>query len=159
MRGKKWGSRFAMLAIAGLAATACGGEEEAADQAPVEEPTAGAPAGEPAAPAGEIPAELQGVVTAEEVSMGKQIFSGKGNCMTCHGPDATGTSLAPNLTDDEWLWTTAAAEPQALKDELIAQIHQGVPQPKQFPAPMPAMGGGQLTDQEVQALAAYILTL
>lgn len=156
MRGKKWGSRFAMLAIAGMVATAC----EAAEEEPaIEEPAVTeTPAGAPPA-AGEVPAELQGVVTAEEVAMGRQIFAGKGNCATCHGPEGQGTTLAPNLTDDEWLWVTAAADPNVLRDELMRVVHEGVTQPRQFPAPMPPMGGGQLSDEEMRAVAAYILTL
>ena len=43
-------------------------------------------------------------------SVGKAIFTGKGLCAACHGPDAKGTALAPNLTDDEWLHADGTLE-------------------------------------------------
>ena len=39
----------------------------------------------------------------EAQSAGQKIFQGKGLCYACHGKDARGTPLAPNLTDSEWL--------------------------------------------------------
>jgi len=106
--------------------------------------TAAAPAAGGAMPAG---------VTADMVSQGDQIFHGKGNCYTCHGPDAKGTALAPNLTDGEWLNITGKY------DEIVSTVHTGVPKPKKAPAPMPAMGGAQLSDDEVKQVAAYVWSL
>jgi mono/diheme cytochrome c family protein len=34
-----------------------------------------------------------------------------------------------------------------------------VPTPKQHPAPMPARGGGQITDDQVREVAAYIYSI
>ena len=84
------------------------------------------------------------------VKEGQQIFTSTGNCYTCHGPDAKGTQLAPNLTDSEWLNISGKY------DEIVKTIQTGVPQPKQHPAPMPAMGGAQLTDDQVKAVAAFV---
>ena len=84
---------------------------------------------------------------------GKAIFTGKGICHVCHGPDAKGTPLAPNLTDAEWL------NGDGSEKMLIATIKAGVASPKKHPAPMPPMGGTQLTDREILSLARYILTL
>lgn len=91
--------------------------------------------------------------TAEDVSAGQQIFTSTGNCYTCHGPDGRGTALAPNLTDSEWINV----------DGTFAAIQQnvrtGVPQPKQHPAPMPAMGGANLSDDQIRQVSAYVWSL
>jgi len=84
---------------------------------------------------------------------GRKIFTGKGLCATCHGPDGKGTPLAPNLTDTEWLNVDGTL---AQVDSLI---RVGVPKPKQHPAPMPPMGGARLSDEEVKAVAAYVVSL
>jgi mono/diheme cytochrome c family protein len=90
--------------------------------------------------------------TAQD-SLGKAVFTGKGNCHVCHGAEAKGGPLGPDLTDAEWLHIDGKAE------SIADLIKKGVPTPKQFPAPMLPMGGAQLTDAEVQAVARYIVSL
>ena len=90
---------------------------------------------------------------AAQDSAGKAIFASKGLCYACHGPDAKGTPLAPNLTDTEWLNIDGELE------NIVGLIKKGVPQPKKAPAPMPPMGGAQLSDAEVQAVAQYVYSL
>lgn len=124
---------------AGEDETAANGGEQPAQTTPASTPTA---TGTP--PEG---------ATAEDVAAGQQIFTSTGNCYTCHGPDAKGTQLAPNLTDSEWLNI----------DGTFATIQQnvktGVPTPKQFPAPMPAMGGATLSDDQIRQVSAYVWSL
>jgi cbb3-type cytochrome c oxidase subunit III len=84
---------------------------------------------------------------------GKAIFMGKGLCHVCHGADAKGTALAPNLTDGEWLHSDGSLE------NITKTIKTGVPAPKKHPAAMAPMGGAQLTDAEVQAVARYVHAL
>lgn len=86
---------------------------------------------------------------------GKAIFEGKGNCFTCHRQDGKGTPLAPDLTDDAWV--NFDGRPTA--EAVAALVRKGVAQPKQHPAPMPPMGGGSLSDDEIDAVAAYVLSL
>lgn len=46
--------------------------------------------------------------TAEMVALGFQLFHGESGgvtCYTCHGVDAKGTVLAPDLTANKWLWS------------------------------------------------------
>lgn len=93
-------------------------------------------------------------VTQEQFDQGRQLFTGQGGCQACHGPEAGGSQLGPDLTDGEWLHVSG---PDV--EELAQLITAGVPQPQQFPAPMPAMGGATLTDPQVQALAGYIASL
>ncbi len=91
--------------------------------------------------------------TPELAAQGKKVFLGKGNCYTCHGMDAKGTPLAPNLVSHKWINIdgsyTAIAE----------LVKTGVPTPKEHPAPMPPMGGAQLSAGEVCAVSAYVYSL
>jgi mono/diheme cytochrome c family protein len=113
----------------------------------------GAPAAGEAAE-GESEATLAPGVTREQFDEGRQLFGGQGGCMACHGPNAGGSTLAPDLTDEEWLHLS---DPTV--DALAELIANGVPQPQEYPAPMPPMGGASLNDQQVRALAAYVASL
>lgn len=84
---------------------------------------------------------------------GKAIFEGKGNCATCHGKDARGTALGPDLTDGEWLHITGTAA------EIAGVVREGIAKPKKFPAPMPPMGGARLRPAEIEAVARYVFEL
>jgi mono/diheme cytochrome c family protein len=87
------------------------------------------------------------------VALGNRLFHGEvggAGCTGCHGADGTGTPLGPNLADQQWLWSDGSV------DGIAATITQGVPQPKQYRAPMPPLGGAQLSQEQVSALAAYV---
>jgi mono/diheme cytochrome c family protein len=93
-------------------------------------------------------------VTQEMVTQGQALFTGTGGCLACHGADATGTPLAPNLTDTTWLNV-----PTGTYDEIVNLIMTGVPQPKEAPAPMMAKGGSTITDEQVRQVAAYVYSI
>ncbi len=145
----------ALLAVAALGMAACSSGDAANDEAASAEMAADAPASEAAAGTMQQEVPLPEGVTAEMVSAGQQIFTGKGICYTCHGMDGTGTQLAPNLTDETWL--NVPADPAL--DDIVQLVKSGVPSPVEHPAPMPAMGGANLSDEEVQNVAAYVLSL
>jgi mono/diheme cytochrome c family protein len=87
------------------------------------------------------------------VALGDRIYHGQvgaATCTGCHGANATGTTLGPNLTDTQWLWGDGSYA------AIAKTITAGVPQPKQFRSPMPPMGGAELTPDQVSAVAAYI---
>lgn len=137
--------RRSALAIGlALLVAACGGADDDGEAAPP-------PATD--TPAAAAPAVVPEGATAEMVAQGRDLFRGTANCHACHAQDGTGTALAPNLRDDEWLNT----------DGTYAGIQQvirtGVANPVQSPAPMPAMGGVNLTDDQVLALAAYVYSI
>lgn len=140
---------------------ACGGDAEVEpveDATVVEEPAAAPdmaapPSGAAAVPAGNLPPGI----TAEMVAAGQQVWSGQGLCFTCHGQDATGTPLAPNMTDGDWMWIENPEED--LQSKLVTLIRTGVAQPRQYPAPMPPMGGAQLTEEQLNQVAAYVISL
>lgn len=91
----------------------------------------------------------------QDSAAGEAIFKGKGSCFTCHGPRATGTTLAPDLTDDAWV----NFEARPSQEEVETLVREGVAKPVQHPAPMPPMGGARLSDDEVSQVAAYVLSL
>ena len=96
---------------------------------------------------------VAGGATTQMVALGARIFHGQvaaATCTGCHGANATGTPLGPDLTQSHWLWGDGSYA--AIAKTIVA----GVPQPKQYRAPMPPMGGAQLTPAQVSAVAAYL---
>ncbi len=94
--------------------------------------------------------------TKAQVQLGERVFHGLvggAACTGCHGANGTGTSLGPNLTDSQWLWSDGSL------DGIRSTITQGVTQPKKYRAPMPPMGGAQLTPDQLSAVAAYVWAL
>ncbi|RME73827.1 MAG: hypothetical protein D6776_06360 [Planctomycetota bacterium] len=97
-------------------------------------------------------------VTPEMVELGRQVWMGKaggGSCYTCHGMDAKGSMLAPDQTDNEWLHGDGSYE------AILATVKKGVPaaELKAAQAPMPPMGGANLDDQHLKAVAAYVYAI
>src|SRR5688572_30210085 len=88
---------------------------------------------------------------------GKAIYEGKTGgalCFTCHGPQGKGIpGLGPDLTDGQWLHGDGGF------GFLQKIIQTGVSKPKQSMAVMPPMGGGKLTETQLQAIAAYVKAL
>ncbi len=147
MRRREWSAILGALAL--IALNGCGGGGDAntaADTAAVAPPPAATPT--PTAPTAGTPPTG---ATAELVAQGQQTFTMV--CAACHGPDAKGTQLAPNLTDAEWI------NNDGTYDAIINTVKTGVAQPKIAPAPMMPMGGASLTDDQVRAVAAYVWSL
>jgi glucose/arabinose dehydrogenase/mono/diheme cytochrome c family protein len=91
--------------------------------------------------------------TKDEVALGRRIFQGEiagATCGGCHGSDATGTPLGPDLTSGKWLWGDGSLK------AITRTIVDGVPRPKEHTGPMPPMGGAKLSQQDIAAGAAYI---
>lgn len=95
--------------------------------------------------------------TTAMLSLGDSIFHGQaagGLCFTCHGPDATGGPLAPNLTDTTWLTGDGSYA------FIQKRVKEGMPTPTApYTAPMLPMGGAQLTPDQIKAVAAYVYSL
>jgi mono/diheme cytochrome c family protein len=111
-------------------------------------PDAGAPAG--------VNLPVPAGATQAMVTLGQRIYLGQvggATCTGCHGADAKGTPLGPNLTHTQWLWGDGSFA------SIAKTITNGVPQPKQYRSAMPPMGGAQLAPDQVSALAAYIWAL
>lgn len=155
MRSREWQA----IALAGLTtfALACGGDDQAASEG-MDPGAEGAPAAETGGEAVQEPMQepmdLPEGITMDMVNRGNQLFSGQGGCHACHNPQATGTQLAPDLTDDEWINISGRDF-----EEIVSLINTGVAQPVEYPGPMPPMGGANLNAEQVEALAAYIVSL
>jgi glucose/arabinose dehydrogenase len=121
--------------VAAVAAAPAASRAPAAPAAAAQPPQAGLP----------VPPDSTGA----QVAAGQQIFASQG-CASCHGPDAKGTPIAPDLTSGHWLWGDGS--PPAIK----STIEHGVPTPKQFRSGMPSKGGAPLTDQQLGDVAAYV---
>jgi glucose/arabinose dehydrogenase len=110
-------------------------------------PDAGAAAAQLAVPPGS---------TREMVLQGERIYRGQeggAGCTGCHGGDGGGTPLGPTLKAHQWLWSDGGYA------GIRSTIQQGVANPKQYRSPMPAMGGAQLSDGQLSAVAAYVWAL
>jgi glucose/arabinose dehydrogenase/mono/diheme cytochrome c family protein len=91
--------------------------------------------------------------TPEQVAFGKRIFHGEvggATCAGCHGSDAIGTPVGPDLTNGKWLWGDGSLE------SIMKTIAIGVPEPKEHPGAMPPMGGVALPETGLKAVAAYV---
>ena len=99
----------------------------------------------------------QPVPSPTDLALGDSVFHGKVGgalCYVCHGPAGKGVNgLGPNLTDKEWV------NGDGTLPFIEKTILEGVPKPKKMPAPMPPKGGGQLTDAQIKAAAAYVWSL
>jgi mono/diheme cytochrome c family protein len=90
------------------------------------------------------------------VKRGEQIFQGRaagGTCAGCHGSDAKGTGVGPDLTSGKWLWSDGSLA------GIKGTITTGVPIPKQSIGAMPPKGGAQLSPEDVSAVAAYVWSI
>ncbi len=87
------------------------------------------------------------------VDRGRTVFSATGNCFACHGANARGTVLAPDLTDPTWLDIDGSYA------AIANLVRVGVPSPKAHATPMPPLGGALLSNAQVCAVAAYVYSL
>jgi glucose/arabinose dehydrogenase/mono/diheme cytochrome c family protein len=121
-------------------------------------PDAGAqPGGAPSpGPAAEKSAALPPGVSPAMIALGDSVYHGQvagATCAGCHGSNAKGTPLAPDLTDSQWIWGNGSLA------SITKTIREGVPVPKQHTGVMPPMGGTQLTPAQVAAVVAYVYSL
>jgi mono/diheme cytochrome c family protein len=93
-------------------------------------------------------------VTPARIAEGGKLFKGPGVCFACHGPEGRGATTGPDLTDTLWIHSTGTFS------EIVQQIVKGVPQNRSKSGLlMPPGGGGQLNDEQVKAVAAYVWNL
>jgi glucose/arabinose dehydrogenase/cytochrome c5 len=91
--------------------------------------------------------------TKEQVARGNRVFHGEvadGTCGGCHGADAKGSPIAPDLTSGKWLWSDGSLQ------GLETTVRNGVPEPKSHPGAMPPMGGVDLSKADLDAVSAYV---
>jgi glucose/arabinose dehydrogenase len=154
VRGRVYRITYLGGSVGGATVTAC--------------PSAMAPAGEIAEKPTEPPEGTHpdaGAVTSvpvpsgatrEMVVLGERVYRGQlggAACTGCHGDNGQGSVLGPALTGKKWLWSDGSYA------GIAKTIADGVPQPKQYRSPMPAMGGAQLTPEQLAAVAAFVWSL
>ncbi len=103
------------------------------------------------------PAPGPSAITPAMITLGDSVFhgtAGGGTCAVCHGANAKGTpGLAPDLTDAKWL------NGDGSYGFIVGVVQKGVAEPKESPAPMPPLGGANLSAEQVRAVAAYVYAL
>ena len=144
---------LAVLALAVLAA--CGGGDSGSSADAADDTGTAAEQAVTAAddPLNIDPSLLPEGVTVAMVEEGRELFNGAGVCFSCHLTDATGGPLAPDLTDDTWLNVDGEYE------SIVEVIKTGVAQPIEALGAMLPRAGMPLTDEQVEALAAYAYML
>jgi len=94
--------------------------------------------------------------TAAQIAEGDSLFNTHrvGACWACHGHNGKGTDVAPQLANNpKWLNIDGSL------DAIKGIVTNGVPKPKKHSGAMPPMGGAQLTQEQIDALAAYVYSL
>jgi mono/diheme cytochrome c family protein len=96
-------------------------------------------------------------VTPAAIAEGKTLYEAQtSNCARCHGVDGKGNQRGPNITDKEWVHIDGSYA------SIVKVIQSGVPQasikgPYQFF--MRPKGGSQLTDAQINSVAAYVYSI
>jgi glucose/arabinose dehydrogenase/mono/diheme cytochrome c family protein len=92
----------------------------------------------------------------DQVALGDRVFHGQaggGTCAGCHGSNAKGTSVGPDLTTGKWLWGDGSLA------AIAHTIETGVAEPKESTGAMPPLGGAELSHEDVVAVASYVWAL
>lgn len=89
--------------------------------------------------------------TAEMAQAGDALFHGQAACTACHGDKATGSTLAPDLTDAKWIWGDGSFA------GISDIIQKGIPKPKEYALSMPS--AANLSPDQIKALAAFVWSL
>lgn len=133
---------IALLALAAACGGSSGGDAKPADST--------------AAPAPAVLSWDPATITPDMIALGDSLFHGligATSCQACHGADAKQGTVAPDLTDAEWLHSDGSWE------GIHTTIKAGVMTPKKFSSMMPPFGGAPLTITQSRAVAAYVYRL
>jgi len=134
------------FALAAILLAACGGDKGAAP-APTDDATT------PAAIA--VSFDVNDITPAR-LALGDSLFHGligATSCQACHGADGAQATMAPNLTDAEWLHSDGSLE------GIYKTIETGVMAPKVYSSMMPPFGGAPMTPEQTLAVASYVYKL
>jgi len=92
----------------------------------------------------------------DQVALGNRIFHGQvggAPCAGCHSADGKGSAIGADLTSGHWQWSDGSPK------GIAQTIERGVPKPKDHIGAMPPMGGAQLSQADVAAVADYVWAL
>lgn len=88
--------------------------------------------------------------TVETLREGREQY---GVCAICHGAEAEGTQLGPPFINAQWTHSDGTV------DGIEKVVRTGIDRPRDFPVPMPPMGGGAFDDDQIRALSTYVYAL
>jgi mono/diheme cytochrome c family protein len=134
----------ALVLFAACGGGASGNAADSAQAAPSPEP--------PAATASFDPS----TITPAMLAVGDSLFHGligATSCQACHGADGAQATVAPDLTDAEWLHSDGSWE------GIYKTVVSGVSVPKKFTSMMPPYGGVPMTEEHTRAVTAYVYSL
>jgi cytochrome c5 len=96
-------------------------------------------------------------VTQEQFDKGKAVYSGTGLCYACHGPKAEGV-VGPKLVNRDAVgWWHSDGSIAGIAKFVAAGVAK---EQAKSGIMMPAKGGNaKLTDEDVQAVSAYIYAI
>jgi mono/diheme cytochrome c family protein len=113
-----------------------------------------------AATLGALPGAAQqaragGAPAGELISQGQSLFTSSGLCFACHGMTGSGVPGAgPDLTDDKW--THVERDLQAIEQLIRLGVSS---EASTTGVLMPPRGGSQMTDAQIEAVAAYVWSI
>ncbi len=88
------------------------------------------------------------------IERGRRVYVGPAKCASCHGDDARGTDVAPDLTDRRW------RRGRGTFAEILDRIRSGVPRSQsRSGVPMPMGGWAEVSEGDLRAVAAYVWSL
>ncbi len=87
------------------------------------------------------PLTFSALTEESDISAGAEIFAK--NCAACHGTNAEGNAIGPNLTDEYWIHGGADVD-------IYKSVKKGVPG-------MPGFGS-QMDDNQVRQVASYVIS-
>jgi len=107
-------------------------------------------------PASSATATSLPVPTDPTLALGQRVYLGSeggAQCTGCHGQTGDGGPLGPSLHGPRWVWGDGSLA--AIKKT----IREGVAAPREHTGVMPAMGGANLSEVQLDALAAYVYSM
>lgn len=96
------------------------------------------------------------MVTDEMIATGGGMFN-SGSCQRCHMQGGQGGGRGPALTDDQWLHSEGDLE--GIRSTIISGVAEDEFKAGEYPYPMYEMGGMELDEDGLNALAAYVWSL
>jgi mono/diheme cytochrome c family protein len=93
-------------------------------------------------------------VTDSTIALGRTLYTGKGNCATCHGEEGSGTPEGASLTSGPWKVGSGSYE------GIIHVVrHSGIAARGRDGDPLPMRGPTLLSPDEVRSVAAYVWSI
>ena len=94
----------------------------------------------------------------DRIARGRLLFAvAPGMCIKCHGPDATGSDRAPDLTTG--VYTHSDGSPAQIQKVIIAGVPKNEHTSPDYPFAMNPRGGTNLSDEQCLDLAHYVRSL